>query len=111
MMLCRLIPGVRSLISIPAGVNRMNLVSFTLYSAVGMGLWTAILAGLGYLLGHNYERVEKFVGPLGYVVTGTILVLLLAWIGRRVWNCRRTGGAVCPSPWGSSSAETLDATA
>ena len=95
-LLCRLVPGVRSLISIPAGIHRMSLVSFTLYSAAGMTVWTTVLAGLGYLLGRQYERVERYVGPIGYVVAGLAVAGIAAWVGRRIWNCRQRGGASCP---------------
>ena len=48
---CRMIPAIRQLISIPAGISRMPLGSFTLFTALGAGIWTAILAATGYALG------------------------------------------------------------
>ena len=68
--LCRLVPGVRSLISIPAGLHRMPLPKFLLYTAVGTAIWAGVLAYLGRLLGENYGRVEKWLGPVTYVVIG-----------------------------------------
>ncbi len=70
----RLVPGVRSFISIPAGISRMNLPLFLLYSALGMGVWAGVLAYLGHLLGNNYEKVERFMGPIPYVVLGVIVI-------------------------------------
>ena len=50
---CRLVPVIRQLISIPAGVSRMPLGSFTLFTGLGAGIWTAILAGVGYAIGRS----------------------------------------------------------
>jgi len=50
---CRLVPVIRQLISIPAGIARMPLGSFTLFTALGAGIWTAILAAVGYALGRS----------------------------------------------------------
>lgn len=55
--LCRFVPLVRSLISIPAGINRMNIVTFTLYTTIGTVIWNAVLIYLGYTLGENWEQV------------------------------------------------------
>lgn len=49
---CRLLPAIRQLISIPAGLARMNLGRFTLFTALGAGIWTAILAAVGWYFGH-----------------------------------------------------------
>ena len=62
---CRLLPAIRQLISIPAGLSRMNLGRFTLFTALGAGIWTAILALIGWYFGHmsegmtSLEMVEK----------------------------------------------------
>lgn len=79
----RLVPGVRSLISIPAGISGMNLLQFLLYSAVGALIWTALLAYLGWLLGENYERVNTYLGPITYVVVGGLLIAGIIWVVRR----------------------------
>jgi membrane protein DedA with SNARE-associated domain len=79
----RLVPGVRSLISIPAGICGMNLPKFLLYSALGMGVWAGVLAYLGHLLGKNYEKVERFMGPITYVVLGVIVIGGIVWVIRR----------------------------
>lgn len=50
---CRLLPAIRQLISIPAGIAKMPLRSFTLFTALGAGLWTAVLAGTGFWLGRT----------------------------------------------------------
>lgn len=83
--LCRLIPGIRSLISIPAGMSDMPLLPFLLYTLIGTGIWSALLAYLGSLLGQNYRAVEHYLGPVSYVVLGLLVVLAILWI---VWRKR-----------------------
>ena len=70
----RLIPGVRTFISVPAGFARMAPVPFVLYSAVGTVLWTALLGWAGKLLGANYERVGQYLDPVTWVVLGAFVV-------------------------------------
>jgi membrane protein DedA with SNARE-associated domain len=90
--LCRLVPGVRSLISIPAGLARMSLPKFLLYTAAGTALWSSALAYVGKLLGENYSRVEGWLGPVTYVVVGALViayVLRVARLRRRAHRARR----------------------
>jgi len=70
----RLIPTVRTLISVPAGVANMPLGSFLLFSAVGTLVWTAVLALAGFFLGQAYDIIERYVDP----VSTTVLVILVA---------------------------------
>ena len=79
----RLVPGVRSLISIPAGLSEMHLPTFLLYSALGTGLWALILASLGAVLGENYDAVETYLGPVSLVVVGGLLLWAVVWVVRR----------------------------
>lgn len=79
----RLVPGVRSLISIPAGLSAMPLPLFLLYSALGTGIWAGILAWAGQLLGKNYRKVDQYSGPAAYVVLGLLLVGFAVWVARR----------------------------
>ncbi|CAM3757318.1 DedA family protein [Litorimonas haliclonae] len=69
----RLIPGVRSLISVPAGIAKMNFTIFLLYSAIGTLLWTAILTGAGYILKSQYEKVEAWLNPISWLVIGAFI--------------------------------------
>lgn len=82
-LFCRLIPGIRSLISIPAGFAGMKLSTFLFYSALGTGLWSALLAFLGRLLGENYEQVERYMGFAAYFVLGIIAVICIRWVLKR----------------------------
>ena len=53
---CRLIPGIRQYISLPAGLARMNIFKFCLYTALGAGIWVAVLLAVGWYLGKNYDK-------------------------------------------------------
>jgi len=90
--LCRLVPGVRSFISIPAGVHRMALVPFLLYTTVGTGVWAGLLALAGRMLGKNYTRVEAWVGPVTYLVLGGLLAAFVVRVVR-VKRARRAAAA------------------
>jgi membrane protein DedA with SNARE-associated domain len=81
---CRLVPGVRSLISIPAGIAEMNLGAFLAYTTVGSAIWTGLLAYLGYILGSNFKQVEKYLDPASWIVFGG----LIAWY---LWRVVRHG--------------------
>ena len=70
----RLIPAIRTLISVPAGVARMALPKFLGYSALGTALWTALLAGAGYLLEGQYQRVGEYLNPVSNVILGLLVL-------------------------------------
>ena len=73
----RLVPTVRTLISIPAGLSEMPVRRFLIYSAIGTTAWTTILALLGYGLGSHYERVGAWVDPVSYGVLGLIVLIYI----------------------------------
>ena len=70
----RLIPAVRTLISVPAGIAGMPLASFLLYSAAGTILWTTLLAAAGYFLESQYDKVARWMNPVSNVVIGLIVL-------------------------------------
>lgn len=74
-LLCRLVPGIRSLISIPAGIKRMPIISFLCYTAIGAGFWTCILTYAGYVLGAKFDQVEKYLNPVSYCVLFAIVFI------------------------------------
>jgi len=80
----RLLPTVRSLVSIPAGLLKMSFRRFLLASTLGTTGWTALLAGAGYKLGENYTDIDKIIGP----AANAILVVLIAGYIYRVWTHR-----------------------
>ena len=79
----RMVPGIRSLLSLPAGMSEMPLPKFLIYSAIGSGLWASALAGAGYLLGENYDRVEQYISPVSKIVLGVVVVAAVVWFLRR----------------------------
>jgi len=78
----RLIPGIRQLISIPAGISRMSLLPFTLYTALGAGIWSMVLITLGYVLGENKELITSYLHQITFVMLGAIIVLITVYIIR-----------------------------
>ncbi len=75
----RLIPGIRQLISIPAGLSRMNLVEFSLYTSLGAGIWALILTLLGYFLGENQELIHQYLKQITIGVIGLLVILSLLY--------------------------------
>jgi membrane protein DedA with SNARE-associated domain len=71
----RLIPGIRQLISIPAGLSRMNIVQFSLFTALGAGLWALILTLLGYYIGENQELIERYLKQITMAAMGLLIIL------------------------------------
>jgi membrane protein DedA with SNARE-associated domain len=76
----RLVPGLRTWVSLPAGLNEMPVGPFLAFTALGTAIWTALLTGAGYWLGANFRDVER---PLGFVSTG-LFVLAAVWYVYRV---------------------------
>lgn len=80
----RLLPGVRSLISLPAGAERMNLMTFSLFTVAGTGVWNALLIGAGSLLGKQYHLVDQYSRFLNYAVYAGLAAFIVWLIIRRV---------------------------
>ena len=85
----RFVPGVRSLISLPAGAARMGLLKFSLLTVLGSGLWNGLLIGLGMALGTQYELVESYGHYLDYAFYAAIAAVLAWAVARRVRSRRR----------------------
>ena len=79
----RIVPGIRTFISVPAGLNNMPIVPFLLYSTIGSALWVALLTFAGYLLGQNYQLVEKYLGPISSFIIIALIVTFGLWIIKR----------------------------
>ena len=69
----RMVPGIRTLISLPAGINKMPLATYTIYSLVGTAIWTLALTTAGFLLGENYTSIEQYLAPVSkFVLLGLL---------------------------------------
>lgn len=82
----RLIPGIRHLISLPAGLTRMNFATFSLYTCLGAGIWSVILALMGYFIGGNESLIKE---NLPIVTAGLVGLVVLTLGGYYVWQARR----------------------
>lgn len=82
----RLVPGIRTFISVPAGISEMNLTKFLIYSILGTLIWVSFLTGAGYLLGNNYHLVEQYLGPVSKIIVGALIVFTIIWIARRKFS-------------------------
>lgn len=81
--LCRMIPGVRSLISVPAGSSGMHMPTFLVYTTLGTAIWTAALAYAGSVLGQNYSDVGTVTQWATYVVIASLIGTIVWWVVRK----------------------------
>jgi membrane protein DedA with SNARE-associated domain len=72
-----LVPGIRTLISIPAGIFGMGLARFILLTVLGAGAWTSALGLAGYVLGSRFDQVDRYLGPASTAIMGAILLWYL----------------------------------
>ena len=85
---CRFIPLVRHVISIPAGMGRMNLLRFTIYTIIGAGMWNTILTIAGYYLKKNWKEIMKYSHKIDYVVLA-LLVFIVVYYGYKLYQNRK----------------------
>jgi membrane protein DedA with SNARE-associated domain len=83
-LLGRLVPGVRSLVSLPAGAKRMRLWLFVALTLIGSLAWNALLVGAGVLLGRQWRTVEKYADVLNYTVLAVVVALVAVFVTRRL---------------------------
>ena len=88
----RMIPGVRGLISIPAGIAKMNLIKFSIFTFIGSFPWTLGLAWGGYILGSNYENIREASKPFDIPIILGILAIIIIFIWVRVRDIRSSNG-------------------
>lgn len=97
---CRMVPAIRQLISIPAGIARMPLVPFTVFTTLGAGIWTAILAAVGWYLGRTAgdigylelcQRGKALVGEHLWLAIGAALALVAAHFAISHWVMKGKG--------------------
>lgn len=85
----RLLPSVRTYISVPAGIARMSLIPFLIFSTLGSVLWVTFLTGAGYYLGDNYEQIGIILSSAGRAISILLVVSLVGWLAYR-WYRKRT---------------------
>ena len=76
----RLLPGIRQYISFPAGLSRMNLIKFSLYTALGAGIWVSILAVIGYAVGNNMDLVHRYARQATILLLIGVITLLVLYV-------------------------------
>ena len=91
---CRLVPVIRQLISIPAGIARMPLGRFALFTSLGAGIWTAILAAIGYAIGRSTADIGYLelcqrgkaaaAANLPWVICGALALVALYWLASKL---------------------------
>jgi len=82
----RLIPGIRQLISIPAGLARMRVATFAFYTGFGAGLWSLVLIGLGYFIGDNEALIRENLPLVTFAALVFVALTLLVYV---FWNRQR----------------------
>ncbi|SCE89862.1 membrane protein DedA, SNARE-associated domain [Micromonospora matsumotoense] len=87
----RLVPVVRSLVSVPAGANRMPMGEFVLLTTLGSGVWNALIVGLGYTLGSRWQDVEKYSDWFNYAIFAVFAVMVGGWVVKKVRTRRDRG--------------------
>ena len=87
--MCRFVPIVRSLISIPAGMTKMNMGKFALFTAAGTFVWNLVLVNLGVFAGASWEVIADAIGVYANIVLVVIVAALAAGVGIFLWRRKR----------------------
>ncbi len=78
----RLIPGIRQLISLPAGLAQMNMAKFLLYTALGAGIWVVVLVMVGYLVGSNEELISEYLKSATFIALASVILIIIFYVVR-----------------------------
>ena len=82
----RLIPGIRQLISLPAGLARMNIAKFSFYTAIGAGIWIVVLVAIGYMVGSNQELISKYMKSATLIALVSVVLMIVFYVVRHRRN-------------------------
>ncbi|MBW4634904.1 MAG: DedA family protein [Iphinoe sp. HA4291-MV1] len=85
----RLVPGIRTLISVPAGISNMHLLPFLIYSTLGSAVWVGLLTYSGYVLGSQYKLVDEYLAPVSKIVLAVLILAFVIWMMKRKRKNRR----------------------
>ncbi|WP_433687095.1 DedA family protein [Micromonospora carbonacea] len=80
----RVVPVVRSLVSVPAGADRMPLGEFVLLTTLGSGVWNALIVGAGFALGSRWEEVDRYSSWFNYAIFAVFGVMVVSWATKKV---------------------------
>ena len=106
----RMVPIFRSLISIPAGVERMHMGLFLLLTTVGSGIWNTLFIGGGFLLGENFHLISDYADVFSNVILGLVVAAIVVWVTLRVLrNRRRAQDPNYQPPSADEAARRIDA--
>jgi membrane protein DedA with SNARE-associated domain len=92
----RCVPVVRSLVSIPAGANRMPLGRFVAFTTLGSGVWNSLFVGAGFALGSRWELVDQYSRWFDYAILALVVVGAGLWVRKKIRKRRRRAGALRP---------------
>jgi len=84
----RLIPVIRTFISFPAGITKMNMTRFVIYSFLGSLIWSILLTYIGFRLGENWEEIRQIFHGLDWIILVLIILGVIWWIARHIKNSR-----------------------
>jgi len=90
-LVCRFVPVVRHFISIPAGIARMNLLKFCVYTVIGASLWNGFLLWLGWKLEDHWDDILKYRTPIDIAVVAILVLGVVAWYWLHLRKPKRTG--------------------
>jgi membrane protein DedA with SNARE-associated domain len=82
LVLGRLVPALRTVVALPAGLARLNPVAFALWTLLGSLIWTGLLTMAGYLLESQYERISKWLNPVSTVIFTIIAIVYVVRVIR-----------------------------
>ena len=89
----RLVPGIRTLISVPAGIELMPLRKFLLWTTLGSLLWVALLTYAGYLFGEKYQIIETYLDQIKYVVKPVLILIFIFFLIKVLIKSRKSNKA------------------